>query len=380
MEKSNAKWTDWGRTFLLVVLAAILYCAVQSAGWLGGLNVQDKQLTLGISFLVGVAASFSSCLAVVGGMVIAFSEKYHSNARDGFFSGAVWPNVKFHVGRILTFFALGGMLGLAGGKINLNGNFISVYTIIIAVVMGWLGLNILGFAPSLSSLGIRTPKFLVRCWARLENSDHQAVPYLLGGLTFFLPCGFTQSMQIFALASGSFLAGALIMSAFALGTMPVLLALGASVSWASVKKLSFFNKAAGIIIIAFSIYTFSSGLALWDKKSNASGNFYGSKQQETKKDNTAGEKQPAAAQKVDMKITSRGFEPSVLRVKNNIPVQFVINGDQTTGCTNKIVIPDLDIAKDIKKGENIIEFTPKKIGPVAYSCWMGMVRGKIIVE
>ena len=79
-----------------------------------------------------------------------------------------------------------------------------------------------------------------------------------------------------------------------------------------------------------------------------------------------------------MKITSRGFEPNVLEVKNNVPVEFSVNGDGATGCTNKIVIPEYNIAKDIKRGENIIEFTPKKIGPIAFSCGMGMVRGKLL--
>ncbi|MBP6911491.1 sulfite exporter TauE/SafE family protein [Patescibacteria group bacterium] len=43
--------------------------------------------------------------------------------------------------------------------------------------------------------------------------------------TFFLPCGFTQSMQVYTLSTGSFLAGGLTMLSFALGTLPMLLLL-----------------------------------------------------------------------------------------------------------------------------------------------------------
>src|SRR4030042_4446192 len=197
MESANFNWKDWLKAFFIVVLALLLYRAVQSAGWLGGLNVQDKQVTLGISFLIGVAASLSSCLAVVGGMVIAFSEKYQTSARDNFFRGALWPNVKFHIGRIAAFFVLGGLLGIVGGKINFSGNFVSAYTIIIAVVMGWLGLNLLGFAPALSLFGIKPPKFFLRYWGKLEDSEHRAAPYILGGRTFFLPRGVPQSMHFF---------------------------------------------------------------------------------------------------------------------------------------------------------------------------------------
>lgn len=375
--RSNA---DWVKTGLTVLLVFAMFRVIQSFGWISGIGTQSKELNLGISFLVGVAASLSSCLAVVGGMIIAFSEKYNNGAGDDFFRGALVPNLKFHIGRILTFFVLGGFLGLVGGKINLGSNFISAYTILIAIIMGWLGLNILGLAPSISALGIKTPKFLLRWWGRLEDTEHKSAPYLLGGLTFFLPCGFTQSMQIFALASGSFWAGATSLLFFSLGTVPVLLALGAGASWGKFEKITFVSKAAGIIVILFAIYTLNSGFAILNTNKITNTERIPTNQGTdiaTEKNTVVAEK---AAQKVEMKITSRGFEPSVLRVKNNIPVQFVVDGDGATGCTNKIVIPDLDVAKDIEKGENIIEFTPQKAGPIAFSCWMGMVRGKIIVE
>lgn len=379
IKAGKASFPEWIKAFLTAGLVLAFFKFVQSAGWLGNFGVQDAKLTLGISILIGFAASLSSCLAVVGGIVIAFSEKYSGGESDNFWAGSVWPNVKFHIGRILTFFALGGALGLIGGKISLGGNFVSAYTIIIAFVMAWLGLNILGILPSISALGIRPPKSFTKYLVRTEKSEHGAAPFILGGLTFFLPCGFTQSMQILSLASGSFWAGAGNLFFFALGTAPVLLALGMAASWARFEKISFLNKAAGILVILFAAYTFNSGLALLSTnklankeiiKANGKANI--------SEDNSA--VSTNAMQKVEMKITSRGFEPSLLKVKSNIPVQFAINGDGATGCTNRIVIPDLGIEKDIKKGENIIEFTPKKIGPIAYSCWMGMVRGKIIVE
>ena len=33
----------------------------------------------------------------------------------------------------------------------------------------------------------------------------------------------------------------------------------------------------------------------------------------------------------------------------------------------------------VKKGENIIEFTPDEAGDMTFSCWMGMVGGKFTV-
>jgi len=304
-------------------------------------------------------------------MVVAFSEKYNPKSQK-FFGGVIRPNLFFHIGRFSTFFILGGLLGAAGGTINLSGSLVSGYTIVIAVVMGWLGLNILGIAPSVSALGLRPPKSLIKFWARAEKSEHRAAPFLLGGVTFFLPCGFTQSMQILALASGNFWRGAEILSVFSLGTAPVLLFLGIFASWGKLKGFGFVRKAAGILIFVFAFFTLQSGLALKNVKTDVVSS------------DQAGEKTSGAASKnfqtVEMHITNRGFEPSVLQVKAGVPVRWVIRGDQVSGCTNKIVVPSLEISRDISYGENIVNFMPAGKGEIAFSCGMGMVRGKFIVQ
>ncbi|MBU4339716.1 MAG: hypothetical protein KKD46_02165 [Euryarchaeota archaeon] len=45
-----------------------------------------------------------------------------------------------------------------------------------------------------------------------------------------------------------------------------------------------------------------------------------------------------------------------------------------TGCNNAIIVPSLGLEFDIKKGEQIIEFTPTEAGTIKWSCWMGMIR------
>jgi plastocyanin domain-containing protein len=58
----------------------------------------------------------------------------------------------------------------------------------------------------------------------------------------------------------------------------------------------------------------------------------------------------------------------------------VIKGDAITGCTNKIIVPSLGISRALVSGDNIVNFITDKIGEVHFSCWMGMVRGKFIIE
>jgi uncharacterized protein len=368
----KVNWREWVNAFLIMGILVFLFKIFQSSGILDGIDLGGRKINFGISFIIGLVASVSSCLAVVGAVVIAFSEKYKNDGKD-FWGQAVKPNLLFHFGRLAAFFLLGGILGLIGGEINISGNFISIFTIAIAFIMGWLGLNILGVLPSVSNLGIRIPRKFSGSWIRLRDSNHKTAPFLLGGLTFFLPCGFTQSMQIFALTSRSFLIGGTSMLLFALGTVPALLALGISASWTRARGVETFRKVAGLLVLFFAIYTLNSGLALKGVKNNVLSS-------DKKQDEKASAPVANQEQIVEMHIASGSFSPNVLKIKKGVPVRWIIKGDQVTSCTNKIVIPSLNITKSISFGENIVTFTPTASGDIPFSCWMGMVRGKFIVE
>jgi len=324
-----------------------------------------------LAFLTGVVASLSSCLAIVGSTVAAFSLK-QKNEKKTFLNGSLLPNLFFHSGRLVAFFVLGGLLGFMGGQLKMEGNFFSLYLILISLLLAWLGLNILGLIPSISALGIRMPKGTLRIWQKLKNFDNPWSAVFLGALTFFLPCGFTQSVQLLALASGGFWSGGGLLFFFALGTLPVLLLFGTTVAWVKSKKWIFFQKAVGVLIIFSAFFTFSSGRALLQSKK--AGNLSPLVESE--------ERTVETVQAVEMKITSSGFRPNILKIKEGASVKWIINGDEVSGCTNKIIIPSLGIEKNILPGENVIEFrsTARKGEEIPFSCWMGMVRGKFIVE
>jgi len=387
-EKNGSGWRDWLKAGVIVLVILFLFRIFQGSGLASGISIGSSSISYGVAFLVGLVASVSSCLAVVGAVVIAFSEKYSSDKSASsadasrFFEGAVRPNLFFHIGRLGTFFVLGGLLGAIGGEINITGSFVSMYTIILAVVMAWLGLNILGLVPSLSAVGIRMPKKLSAGWDNLKQSEHKAAPFVLGGLTFFLPCGFTQSMQLFALASGSFLVGGLSLFLFALGTLPTLLVLGITASWTKNRGFALFQKVAGALIILFAVYTFNSGLALRGVKTNVISSAHQQQENETKNNASQAQNQAAnqAQQIVTMNVTASGFEPSVFNIKQSVPVKWVINGENVTGCTSTIIVPSYNISKNLKLGENIVEFTPQSKSVINFSCGMGMVRGKFVVN
>ena len=75
---------------------------------------------------------------------------------------------------------------------------------------------------------------------------------------------------------------------------------------------------------------------------------------------------------------NNGYTPNAIYVQKGIPVKLVCEGNQLNSCNNGIVLPALNIEKDLKLGENIVEFTPKD-EDIEFSCWMGMIKGVIKV-
>lgn len=204
------------------------------------------------SFIIGLIASVSSCLAVVGGLVLSISATVSQDKISD-----VKPMVLFHGSRLVSFAIFGGFLGAIGGVIGLSFTVTTILGIVASTVMILLGLNLLGV---LEKNKIALPSNIFNFFRKIK---HKAVaPLLVGFGTFFLPCGFTQAMQIAALSSGSFLSGLMIMGAFALGTLPMLALLSfGSASFAQSKYAPLFFKSAGVVVIGLGLFALLAGLA-----------------------------------------------------------------------------------------------------------------------
>ncbi len=377
---------NWFLPVFLTLLILGLLIILQYSAIFKVLSLNNN-ISYGISFLTGLLASISSCLAVVGSIIIAFGELYKKDENNKSIIGTLKSNIIFHFSRLLTFFLLGGVLGLAGGQLSLSGRLVGIITLIIALIMFLLGLNILGIFPSITQIGLRLPSFLTNSIPSLKKSNFPGTPIILGFLTFFLPCGFTQSMQIFALGSGNFIKGGLIMFLFSLGTLPVLFSIGISAKYSQQKNLFVLQRTGAFLIIAFALYTFNSSLATINFKGdvlkssaliNSSDNR--NNNSEIMSSKTSEPLQSKDIQVVKMHIKYSGFQPSVLKIKKDIPVRWEIYGDEVTGCTNALIIPFLKKRIPILSKITVVEFLANKEGKLPFSCWMGMVRGVFVVE
>ncbi|MDP3764413.1 MAG: sulfite exporter TauE/SafE family protein [bacterium] len=252
-QKHSVKWKDFLMAGPIALGFILLFIFLQKIGLVNLVN--SSEVGLGTAFIIGLIASVSTCMAVVGGLVLSMSANF---AKEG---DKIRPQVLFHIGRLVSFFILGGAIGLLGSAFQLGSTVTFVLSFIVALVLLVLGINLLDVFPWAKKLQPTIPNFIGKRVHGLKSVNHTLTPLLVGVATFFLPCGFTQSMQIYTLTTGNFLAGSLIMGVFALGTLPVLLLLSFSSLGIHKKAQSgIFFKAAGLVVIFFGIFNLINSL------------------------------------------------------------------------------------------------------------------------
>ena len=370
-EKKKENLPNYLQITIIAIGLGVLFLTLGKLDVMRFLPNFGSQINVLIAFFLGVIASLSTCLALTGGIVMSFGSvvQVQEGKKNHLWSRAI-PHIYFHIGLIGGFMLLGGLLGLVGSKINYSLTFTGYLTLLIAVIMLYIGLQILNIVPNITKLGFHLPKFMSRKIHDLEKNKHQLMPMIIGILTFFLPCGFTQTMQLAAVTSQSFFTGAIIMGAFAVGTLPVLLSVGIGSTYAQKDKMQFFHQVIGVVVIFFSLYSFNSGLVL--AGSPITIDFWNRGQEFVSSEISNN------VQVVKMDV-DWSFSPTEFKVKKGVPVRWEITGINVSGCSNEIVIPQLNMRKKIEIGMNVLEFTPEKEGILPFSCWMGMLSGRFIV-
>lgn len=335
-----------------------------------------------VVLLIGLTAGISSCMALVGGLVLGMSARHAEKHPEATPVQKFRPHIYFNIGRIVSYAVLGGIIGLIGQAFQFKGPTLGIVTLIVGMVMLTLGLQLIEIFPKISGISFSLPSGISKA---LGIKKHHAKEYshtnssLVGALTFFLPCGFTQAMQIYAMSTGSFISGALIMGIFAIGTAPGLLGIG---GLTSVIKGSFskkFFKFIGLMVIAFALFNISNAFNLFGWRISLP-----SSSSSTQNISQSGNSDPNVTLENGVQIVrtteeSYGYRPNKFTIKKGIPVRWIINATNVYSCAASIIVPKLDIGKTLKSGENIIEFTPTETGVINFSCAMGMYTGKFIV-
>lgn len=253
--KHNARWSDFKIAAPVAFIFILLFISLQKMGIVNLINVSN--VSFGTALIIGIIASLSSCMAVVGGLLLSMSATF---AKE---SDKVKPQIMFHGGRLVSFFIFGGVIGAIGSAFTLNTSATFILGLLVAIVMLILGINLLDIFHWVKKLQPSIPKFIGKHAHGISKFNHTLTPLLVGTVTFFLPCGFTQSMQLYTLTTGSFLKGGLTMLAFALGTLPILALVSfSSFSIKNSSKSGVFFKTAGLVVIMFALFNIINSLVV----------------------------------------------------------------------------------------------------------------------
>lgn len=357
-----------GAIFLIIVAA---YLILKQFNLVPNLGISDN-MSYGFVFLIGLVAAMSTCLAVTGGLLLAVAAKYNEKFPNLTSLQKLKPTLYFNVGRVVSYTVLGGAVGALGSVFTFSPKATGFLSIAASLVMIILGFQLLHLFPWMRRFQPKMPKFLAHKIHDISGKDSKSAPFLLGAATFFLPCGFTQALQLYVLATGSMMTGALTMLAFSLGTLPALMSLSAISSFAKGAFQRHFLKFSGVLVIMIGAFNFNNGLALTGSNFNLA-SVFASNSESGQEAHDLNVEIVNGKQIARMKVTGLDYYPHRFTVAEGIPVEWQIDGSEAQGCAQVLTAPALGITEylpptSIKK----IAFTPKETGDISFGCSMGM--------
>jgi sulfite exporter TauE/SafE/copper chaperone CopZ len=336
-----------------------LYLILKNTNLFSFVPEVGNNIGYGLLFVVGLLTSVH-CIAMCGGINISVS----MNSDDKFKSGLL-----YNFGRVISYTIIGGIVGGVGSTLTLNSSTKNLVSVIAGVFMIILGINMTGLFKNINVLRIHLPKFIKKV---IDSQKKKAKsPFVIGLLNGLMPCGPLQTMQLYALGTGSIIKGALSLLIFALGTLPLMLGLSSLSSFLSGKMGVQLKKMSGVLVVVLGVAMFNRGFDYsfiynLNKSSINLGNITAA----VVKD---------GYQEVAVRFEDGRYKPIV--VQKGIPVKWtieILQGD-LNGCNNEIIVSAFDIDKSLDYGDNLVEFTPKKAGTFKYTCWMHMLSNYIYV-
>ena len=347
----------------IIILAA--YVIIRNTVGFNFIPQVNQGMGYGILLVVGLLTSLH-CIAMCGGINLSQCVSYKFGGGEAGKLSRLKPSLMYNTGRVISYTIIGGIAGVLGSAVSFSGAAKGIVAIVSGVFMVIMGLNMLNIFPWLRRLNPRMPKIFSN---KVHNNNGRYGPFYVGLLNGLMPCGPLQAMQIYALGTGSFIAGALSMLFFSVGTVPLMFGFGAISSILSGKFTHKMMKVSAVLVIVLGVVMAGRGLSL----SGINIAFASSGPANIARIENG-------VQVVTTTLQSGSYSPII--VQSGIPVRWTIKADNSSlnGCNNRIRIPEYGLEDiPLNPGNNIVEFTPDREGKFVYTCWMGMISSNIKV-
>lgn len=166
--------------------------------------------------------------------------------------------VAYNLGRVLSYGAAGLMLGMAGWAVA-NSPAVLAMRIVAALLLIAMGLYLAGWWSGLTrieTVGRGLWRHIQPIASRLLPVSSLPRALLLGTLWGWLPCGLVYSALLWAASQGNALHSAALMTAFGVGTWPVLLATGLAAERVNrLLRRRSVRVAGGMLVVLFGVWT-----------------------------------------------------------------------------------------------------------------------------
>ena len=179
--------------------------------------------------LLGLSSSlhcFGMCSGIAASLHFVADLDPNRPARD-----LLPTTLLINAGRISGYIIAGAIVGAAGSSVFGVFDQSSTHTILrwaAAAALGWIGLSMLEVLP-LPPVLYRVASSVSRMMDSVASAARlpaTAGLFLSGAVWGFLPCAMVYAALFYAMFSGSWLGGAMVMSGFGVGTLPVLVGTG----------------------------------------------------------------------------------------------------------------------------------------------------------
>ncbi len=352
--------------FFIIIIA--IYVIINNTIGFKVIPKIEGSMGYGLLFIVGMMTSIH-CVAMCGGINLSQCLNYKKDLENKKNIYNIIPSLQYNSGRIISYTIIGAIVGAIGSAISFGGTAKGLIAILSGIFMIIMGFNMMNIFPSLKKIVPKMPKIFA---SKIYSKKRNIGPFVIGLLNGLMPCGPLQSMQIYALGTGSAIKGALSMLSFSLGTFLLMFLFGVVSTLISGKFTKTMMKVSALLVMFLGIIMLGNGLSLSGINVMASANLFSNDKNVAKiQDNI---------QLISTELKGNEYDPIV--VKKGIPVKWTIkvSKENLNGCNEQIIIPKYNIDKKLQVGDNIVEFTPDEEGVINYSCWMGMIKSHITVK
>ncbi len=211
------------------------------------------------AWLAGLLGS-GHCLGMCGGIAAARSVAQERGGQSGQSQSRWLKPLHFNLGRITTYSilgaAVGGITGAVGTLSGLQqwGLILRLLTALLIFLIGCQYLFRIAVLAWIERTGAKAWRLITNSGQRLRTGHSSA--FIQGLYWGGLPCGLVYTLLLMAASSGSWYAGAAVMAAFGLGTLPAMLATSTAaptlLQW---QRTPHIRAIIGIAMLLFAVWT-----------------------------------------------------------------------------------------------------------------------------